>query len=114
MSAPTVTEREAVLRERAAWVACDMEFAKEGYPRSASERLAAERYPLPKVTRPRVTTRDIGGTTVLFRVVNRRLESQVARGDCCPHDIRWCPVDGMIITELEACSTEEVDDEGTP
>lgn len=55
----TVTEREAVERERAAWLACDMEFATERNRAKLydqSKRVAAERYPLPKVTRPRVVT----------------------------------------------------------
>lgn len=52
-----VSEREAVLRERAAYVAHAIDYAF-ATGRSLNEpevkRAAAERYPLPTVTRPRV------------------------------------------------------------
>ena len=54
-----ISEREAVMRERAAFVAGAERFACEGCKGLAPDyagKEAAERYPLPTVTRPRVVT----------------------------------------------------------
>lgn len=58
---PTVTERQAVERERAAWVEgaiCWAGGAVSG-PGILSE-LAAQTYPMPKITRPRVVVDEFG------------------------------------------------------
>jgi hypothetical protein len=50
------TERETVLRERAAFLAGRLDIASNGMIAANADvnARAAERYPLPKVTRPRV------------------------------------------------------------
>ena len=81
MSAPTVvSEREARLRERAAWVACDMEFVADEdreAGRRNSELEAARRYPLPTVERPRVV-RDPGSPTVRYSMNGTTIHAEEA------------------------------------
>src|SRR5690349_19607671 len=77
----TVTEREAVLRERAAWVAGVQAELRRSLDAQAPEkslmREATERYPLPKVERPRVVT-DAKGHG--WRLVDRKLEIRTSMG----------------------------------
>jgi hypothetical protein len=79
MSAPkTVTEREAVLRERRAYIlglqdACWRDPETEEDAMARAEIDAARRYPLPRVTRPRVV-RDPEHRPALWRLRNGALE----------------------------------------
>lgn len=71
----SVTEAEAVKRERAAFVAganrCHQEFHDGMSVLKGAEKIAAKEYPLPKVSRPRVV-KDRDGFS--YRVVGGKLE----------------------------------------
>ena len=68
MSAPTVTERQARLRERVACMYGELRVQWNPSPLQVAEakRTAEERYPLPRITRPRVVQDSTG---VYWRVV---------------------------------------------
>lgn len=124
MSAPPmVSEREAVLRERAAfvkgrnspWTVARVEAGPNNTVLAQvepAEKIAAREYPLPQKERPRVVTYDIGGTKVAFRVIEGLLESQVVLAGCCPHEVRWERLYGVTVRQLIGNSVEYVDDDG--
>lgn len=124
MSAPTVTEREAVLRERKAFVTGWLEGCKaNGMPAAHSAdqckewayREACVRHPLPTVTRPRVV-RDKRGFD--FRVIGKRVECRLPAGwrDVAEPGVVVCLTAerAQLVTDLLANPTEEVSDCGMP
>lgn len=114
MSAPAaITERDAVLREREAYAkAMHRARCPEYNVCEPCKRRAAEAYPLPKVTRPRVVTDSIGA--MCYRVVNDVTEWADVDAD------NWRPmmvkVNDLIPEQLAALAdlwtnpTEEVED----
>lgn len=122
------TEREAVERERAAWMegfelAAHTQYVSGGPPWHDLKQRAADRYKLPKVTRPRVV-RDPD-----MWMDDKQLHWRVLGGDICgsyvhpsdsPHRTRvWrnveahpAPARVALWAELIERPTEEVEEEG--
>lgn len=118
----TYTEREVIERERAAFVAGVDEsfraFRIRPYDSPGwrgSHQLAAERYPLPKVTRPRVVRREVGGFQFDWRFVDNTLQhanpGMEDWEDYCGviHESGEWPALIAVLDDLRANPTEEVD-----
>jgi len=120
----TYTEREAIEREREAFVdgasAVFSHYRIQPYDAGSggwkgSRTLASERYPLPKVTRPRVVTRKVRSFKFDWRWVNERLEYADPGSDdweeYCGliHASNEWPTLLAILDDLRANPTEEVD-----
>ena len=108
------TERDLVLAKReafcagrgAAFVHYDI-GAPQGKAWPGSAHLAAERYPLPKVTRPRVVTREDG---CQLRISGGQLQYKWLDGDWREYgSINWTPAQRAAMADLLANPTEEVD-----
>lgn len=103
-----VTEREAVLRERGAFIV----GARLVSPPRRNDTLLAEtkaRYPLPLITRPRVVTDNEG---VEWRIVDEVLQTRVRpKGDwgSWMPKISWQRID--LLADLTANPTEQIPDD---
>lgn len=115
MADKTVTEREAVLRERTGYYAgyvdgvCAADPGAVISPSHIQER-AAKRFPLPKVTRPRVVADSEGNA---WRVVDGNLECRDAVNEWTR--VRHCGITAERLrmwADLLANPTEEVEEEG--
>ena len=115
-----MTEREAVLREREAYIAA-IEDAHAIYPEAYEHAIqrakdnAARLYPLPNAERPRVVLDD-GSTGFAreWRVVDGHIESR--RPDSAWHTLENHPCDlsvnrARIVMDLLANPTEVVEDD---
>ena len=112
MSETTYTEKDVVLREREAYVRGRHESLSAqrmtDSERREFERDAAVRYPLPKVTRPRVVTRQDG---VQLRIEDPELQFRI--GPNCSW-ATYCltymsPANRAALLDLLANPTEEVE-----
>lgn len=81
----TITEREAVLRERAAFRTALFDLA--GHSMQEADEAAAKRYPLPKVERARVVC-DPANEKRQWRVIDGDLETRVC-GSTNAFDREW-------------------------
>lgn len=108
-----VTEREAVLRERKAFVEGARRIcvaANSGIIRMFDhERDAAEIYPLPTITRPRVV-RDPHGIDIRWTVRSRQVVAYDS--DQFPCAVGVTPERVKLWADLLANPTEEVPDDG--
>lgn len=102
----TYTETELRLAQREAYV------AGSWYGEGPARLLAAEKYPLPKITRPRVVTaRDAHGVLVRLKIEHGKVwRSGTANPD------QWCeswypPEYYVAVADLAANPTETVDAE---
>jgi hypothetical protein len=115
---PTVTEREARLRERAAFLAGAkkaLEVAQYGgFPWDGAEVTAEGRYPLPKVTRPRVITENSGiSYSVILYGARSVIQFRYPKSDLwmstIPESFTIDAVRAAIWADLLANPTEEVE-----
>lgn len=124
MSAPKmVTERDAVLRERAAYGAGLLRGNHQSFSRPNDlEAQAARIFPLPKIVRPRVISEESGLSCVDWRYVDEQLWwRHHANTRQTWNSLSSATGAGMFITaeravllaDLIANPTEEVEDDGT-
>jgi hypothetical protein len=112
----TITEREAVRRERAAYARAMMIHGGQSW--DEAHCAAGRVYPLPKVTRPRVV-QDPNKPYRWFRVIGGEVYAKTTRYS----DGEWTPLAGnwsipatpemiRLWVDLLANPTEEVEDDG--
>jgi hypothetical protein len=103
------TERDLVMAKREGWVASENAASREecyGFCRHEAEMRAAEAFPLPKVTRPRVVTRGQSQFRVENGVVMARLSNAEGWRESAFHTAEWV----RTLADLLANPTEEVPD----
>jgi hypothetical protein len=107
------SEREMVMAKRAAFVAGNQWVWKSGATDEAEQR-----YPLPKVVRPRVVkVSGVNSPWVAYRLHGSSIQAQECLDACCPHDIRWEDVESVpthhirALADLLANPTETVEDD---
>lgn len=128
-AAPKYTEREMVLAKREAfrdgsrwlscWCSCNGAYDDyrwiAGDSRGRPEEAAAERYPLPKVTRPRVVKNVPMWMNYEFRVVDRVFQSRTLTSGLDDWSVQTISTRrtfeqlGPVYADLLANPTEEVD-----
>lgn len=121
--APTVTEREAVLREREAFdngaTCARLALQCKQASQRSLEEIAKRDYPLPKITRPRVVRDFSLDTTREFRVVDGVIQARdIGRlnQEWGTEGLRGWKVDAAVIrtfADLLANPTEEIEDDGS-
>lgn len=118
MSEKTYTERELVLAKREAFVA-GSEWHASSWTGSLAPLEANDRYPLPRVTRPRVVRMDRTVPGREFRVSGGNIESRTIGVGLDGQPFRWTalaqitptPERIRILADLLANPTEEVEDD---
>lgn len=114
----SVSERDAVLRERAAAIRALAYFHVYSTP-AERDGFVRNMFPLPKISRPRVVTESSTGSLARWRVTNgelewsRQREGWSALATSAARGMYITAERAILLADLLANPTEEVEDDGS-